>query len=241
VIPTPARALVVAAHPDDCEFGCGATVARWARAGAAIHLIVLTDGSKGSHDPHLPDEELRDRREHEAKTAAEVLGLAGVRCARQVDGELAQQPELVTWVAAAIRELRPEVVITHDPWQRYDMHPDHAVAGGVVRAAVYGASEPRALRELAERGLAPWRPEELLLWHPEQPDHFEDAAETFDVKIEALLCHESQYVTSFGIDGAEGGRERFERLVRDRMLGAGPGGGVLAESFRRIPLIRHAR
>ena len=239
MIATPARVLVIAAHPDDCEFGCGATVARWARAGAAVDLLVLTDGSKGSHDPDLPDEELRDRREREATAAAEVLGLAGVRCARQVDGELAQHPELVSWVASAIRELRPEVVITHDPWQRYDMHPDHAVAGSVVRAAIYGASEPRALRELAQRGLAPWRPKELLLWHPEQPDHFEEAEETFDVKIEALLRHESQFVTSFGINGDEGDRERFVQHVRDWMLGSGPGGGVLAEGFRRIPLIRH--
>jgi LmbE family N-acetylglucosaminyl deacetylase len=237
MIDSPATALVVTAHPDDCEFGCGGTVAKWARAGAAISLIVLTDGSKGSHDPDLPDAELRDRRESEAAAAAAVLGLAHVRFARRVDGELAEEPDLVDWVAAAIRELQPEIVITHDPWRRYDMHPDHT-AGLVTRAALYKARETRVLRDLAAGGLAPWRPREMLLVRPEEPNHFEDVGETFEAKVEALLCHESQFGTSFGIN-EDGDRERFVRAVREWTLAAGPGDGLLAETFRRIQLERH--
>ncbi len=241
MIPPPATALVVSAHPDDCEFGCGGTISRWVDEGTTVTLIVLTDGSKGSHDPDVPHAELRDMREREARAAGAVLGLAEVRFARQVDGELAEHSELSAWLAAAIRELQPEVLITHDPWRRYDLHPDHAVTGMVTRSALYGASEPRALPELAARGLKPWRPSELLLMHPEEPDHFEDVSATFDRKMQALLEHRSQYETSFGIVGDGGDRERFIGVVRDWMLAHGPGDGVLAEGFRRIPLLRHTQ
>jgi LmbE family N-acetylglucosaminyl deacetylase len=235
----PASALVITAHPDDCEFGCGGTIAKWARAGAAVKLIVLTDGSKGSHDPELADSDLRDLREREQRAAADTLGLTEVRFARQVDGELSEDPALVVFLAAAIRELTPEVVITHDPWRMYDMHPDHLVAGRLVRSALFSAREPRAVRELAAEGLNPWRPRELLLFHPQEADHVEDVSATFDLKIEALLCHRTQYVTSFGIRGLDGDRDRFIDAVRAYAQSTAAGREVLGESFRRIALIRH--
>ncbi|MBV9819011.1 MAG: PIG-L family deacetylase [Solirubrobacterales bacterium] len=231
----PAAALVVAAHADDCEFGCGATVAGWADAGAALTLIVVTDGSMGSHDPELSDAALRDRREVEARAGARVLGIGELRFLRRRDGELTEDPELVRELAAAIRELRPEVVITHDPWRLYDLHPDHAIVGRLVVGALFAAREPRAARELAARGLDPWRPRELLLFGAEEPDRLVAVADTVERKLAALLCHESQFQTSFAIE-APGDRERFAAAVRERALRADPDGGGPCEAFRCLAL-----
>jgi LmbE family N-acetylglucosaminyl deacetylase len=239
-MPAPTSALVVTAHPDDCEFGCGGTLAKWTGAGTVASLIVLTDGSKGSHDPEEDDVALRERRETEQRAASTVLGVGEVRFFRQVDGELAVTPELVLQLTAAIRELKPQVLLAHDPWRPYDLHPDHAVAGEIARQALYAAREPRAARELAARGLEPWRPDDLLLFGAEQPDHVEDIDAVFDVKVEALLCHRSQYVTSFGIGEDGTGRDRFMALLRDYYAAqSGSGNGTLGEAFRRLPLVRH--
>jgi LmbE family N-acetylglucosaminyl deacetylase len=234
------RALVVTAHPDDCEFGCGGTIAKWIRSGATVNLIVLTDGSKGSHDPGLPDSELRDRREREQRAASDVLGVGDVRFCRHVDGELAEDPDLVVSLAAAIRELRPDVVITHDPWRQYEMHPDHLVVGRLVRAALFNAREPRALRALAVRGLEAWRPRELLLFRAQEPNHLEDVTGTFDLKVQALLCHRSQYETSFGMTGPDWSPDRFVAAVREyaHNQAASVGAEGLGESFHRIALVR---
>jgi LmbE family N-acetylglucosaminyl deacetylase len=218
-------------------------VAKWARAGAEIGLIVLTDGSKGSHDPDLEDDLVRDTREREQREAAARLGVRDVRFLRQVDGELRRSDAVIEAITAAIRQTTPEVVLTHDPWRRYDMHPDHVVAGEIVVRALYAAREPRAARSLAARGLAPWRPSELLLFGAEEPDHLEDVTAVFDAKLDALLCHRSQYGSSFGIADDGTGRDAFVAAVRAyaaATAAAAPGGAAeLGESFRRIWLARH--
>jgi LmbE family N-acetylglucosaminyl deacetylase len=236
VTAVPAAALVIVAHPDDAELGCGGTLAGWAEAGARVTLVVLTDGSKGSHDADVPDTELRDRREAEQRAAAAVLGVADVRFLRQIDGELAEDPALVLVLAAVLRETRPQVVIAHDPWRRYELHPDHLAAGRLVPAALFAAREPRAARSLTARGLAPWRPQALLLFAAQEPDHVQDVTATFDRKVEAVLCHRSQYASSFGIHGAEGERERFVAALRAHAAAAGAGPGRLGEAFKRIVL-----
>jgi LmbE family N-acetylglucosaminyl deacetylase len=199
---------------------------------------VLTDGSKGSHDPELDDVLLRDTREREQRQAAGVLGIGGVRFLRQVDGELGCSDALIEAITAAIRETTPEVVLTHDPWRRYDMHPDHVVAGEIVVRALYAAREPRAARPLAARGLAPWRPSELLLFGSENPDHVEDVTGVFDIKLDALLCHRSQYGSSFAIAEDGTGRDEFMAAVRAYAAAAADGQAELGESFRRIRLVR---
>lgn len=231
----PSSALVIGAHPDDAEFGCGGTIAGWTDAGTRVALAVLTDGSKGSHDPGLGDEELRDTREAEQRAAAQVLGISPVRFLREVDGELTERPELVRAVAEMIRELRPEIVLTHDLWRRYELHPDHVAAGQIVLRALYDAREPRAARALAARGFAPWRPRELWLFGAAEADHHEDIGPAFERKLQALLCHRSQYGTSFGI---EEDPEPLRSALRRRAPAASSDAASLGESFRRLALPR---
>jgi LmbE family N-acetylglucosaminyl deacetylase len=232
---TPGRVLAVGAHPDDIEFGCGATLARWAAAGAAVHLLVLTDGSKGTWDADADLEALAVRRRAEQLDAAAALGAAGVEFLDLVDGELVAGLAERAAVCAAIRRLQPDTVLGHDPWKRYRLHPDHRRAGDLALDGVVAARDPHFF---PDRG-APHRPARVLLFEAEVVDHVEDAAPGLDAKIAALLCHRSQWRSTLGI--AAGGpdesaeRAAFEARVRREAASAGAGWGLaLAEAYKRL-------
>lgn len=196
---TPETALTIGAHPDDAEFGAGATLARWASDGSAITLLVVTDGSKGSWNPDIDQDQLVKTRKTEQLAAANRLGVGRVIHLDHIDGELEYSMDLRLELAEHVRRVRPDVVLTHDPWQKYQLHPDHRVTGMAALDAIVSAREPLALRDV---GLPAHRPKTILLWSAEDPDHAEPATdETLDAKMEALMCHMSQGTTTMG--GAE--------------------------------------
>ena len=118
VLTPPARALAIGAHPDDVEFGAGGTLARWAAAGTEVHLLVLTDGSKGTWDADDDLVRLIATRVDEARDAAKTLADGTVHFGGFVDGELESGIDARRVVCRTIREVRPDVVLGHDPWQR---------------------------------------------------------------------------------------------------------------------------
>ena len=231
---TPTVALAVGAHPDDAEFGAGATLARWAAAGADIVVCVVTDGSKGSWDPSEDAETLIERRRREQRAAADVLGIRHVEFLGHVDGELVPSADLSREIARRIRVHRPEIVLGHDPWQRYQLHPDHRAAGWALVDGVVMAREPRT-----DTGddLPAHRPAAVLLWSADAPDHAEPVTpEWFDRKIEALLCHSSQVTTTMG-DADRGPDERaaFVASLDEWHIHAGARlGSPPAETFKRL-------
>jgi LmbE family N-acetylglucosaminyl deacetylase len=215
--PTPASALAIGAHPDDIEFGCGATLAKWAAAGCRVHHLVLTDGSKGSWDRGADLGALVAVREAECRSAAQVIdghapphrvvggpdrsGRASepddrVLFLRRIDGELENAVEERREVARIIRRLRPDALVGHDPWRRYRLHPDHRAAGFLTLDALVAARDPHFFPEL---GLEPHRPGSLLLFEADLPNHVEDVRGLERRKVEALLCHTSQFESTMGI------------------------------------------
>ena len=238
-LPVPASALAVGAHPDDIEFGCGATLARWARSGCRVHHLVLTDGSKGSWDPDADLGALVADREAECVAGATVLdgGVPGtggrVTFLGRVDGELADDVDTRRDIVRVIREVRPSVVLGHDPWRRYRLHPDHRHAGFVTLDALVAARDPHFF---ADQGLEPHRPDHLLLWEADLPNHVESAVGFEAVKVEALLVHASQQRSTMGIDGGTGGQvEAFDAAVRRQLRSHGWLGGLGAgEAFRLL-------
>jgi LmbE family N-acetylglucosaminyl deacetylase len=236
-LPPPARVLAVGAHPDDIEFGCGATLAKWAAGGAAVHLLVLTDGSKGTWDAdmHLPT--LVERRTGEQRAAAEAMGAVGVHFLDAIDGELDERREYRATVCDVNRRTRPEVILGHDPWKRYRIHPDHRHAGFLTIDAIVAARDPHFF---PEQDQPPHRPARLLLFEADVVDHVERVDAYVDRKIAALLCHTSQWRSTLGIDpdaaNRDEQREAFERRIRDEARTAADAAGTdgFVETFKRI-------
>ena len=232
----PARALAVGAHPDDVEFGCGGTLAKWAAGGTTIMHVVCTDGAKGSWDPDEPVSELIATRQDEQRAAARALGGSGddVVFLGYTDGELQagidERRELTRW----IRRLRPDVVLGHDPWRRYRLHPDHRNAGFLVTDAIVAARDPHFFPDI---GPAPHRPGTLLLWEADEPNHTEDVTASFERKLRALLEHRSQFRSTHRIDDRadEAQVQRFRAHVAARAAEHGADANVeLGERFRII-------
>jgi LmbE family N-acetylglucosaminyl deacetylase len=227
-LPTPARALAIAAHPDDVEFNCGATFAKWSAAGCVVNHLICTDGSKGSWDPDADQDELVATRMREQRAAADRLGSTGeVVHLGVVDGELEVSRELTGQVAYWIRRLRPDVVFAHDPWKRWRLHPDHRAAGFLACDAVVAARDPHFF---PDHDAAPHRPHTVLLFETEDPDHVEDATGHADAKVAALLAHESQFETTMYITDDPGSQAATFRTRSESEL----------ETFGRLAGVHHA-
>ncbi|MEA3510845.1 MAG: PIG-L family deacetylase [Actinomycetota bacterium] len=233
-LPIPERVMAIGAHPDDVEFGAGATIFNWTSRGAEAAVVVLTDGSKGSWDAEVDRSALIEQRKREQQRAAEILGATSIEWLDQTDGELQHTPGLRREIARQIRIHRPDVVLTHDPWQRYQLHPDHRTTGLLTVDAVVAAREPLFY---PDQGLEPHRPSVILLWSADEPDHAEPvSAGAFDAKVEALLCHASQSQTTMG-DAAlsDEARDRFVERVEDWLRSSASRFGTdRAEIFKRI-------
>ena len=232
-LPVPGRALAIGAHPDDIDFGCGGTLAKWAAAGCEITELVLTDGSKGTWDPKADRDSLVALRREEQRAAASALGARNVVFLDHVDGELASGLTERAEVSRVIREVRPDVVLGHDPWKRYRLHPDHRHAGFLAVEGIVAARDPHFF---PEQGLAPHRPDGLLLWEADEVDHVEAIDDFLAAKLAALLSHQSQWQSTMGIDRDHAAEAQvFEDRVRQRATDAGALAGLsLAEAFKRI-------
>jgi LmbE family N-acetylglucosaminyl deacetylase len=229
------RVLVVAAHPDDPEYGYGATVAHMTDGGAEVRYVICSDGCQGGEDPAVPDAELSATRFAEQRAAAAVLGVGEVVFLGFRDGRLAPAIELRRAITREIRRFRPDLVLTQAPERMVTVpigfsHPDHMAVGGATLSAVYpDARNPRAYPELLAEGLEAHRVGEVWLPGLEHADHFVDASALIDRKIEAILCHSSQF------EGRESEPEATVKWVRERARQAGEMAGCeYAERFKRL-------
>jgi LmbE family N-acetylglucosaminyl deacetylase len=234
-LPTPTTALAVGAHPDDVEFGCGGTLAKWAAAGCRIHHLICTDGSRGTWDPDEDTARLVVVRQEEQRAASRALGGKGeVAFLGWPDGELEAGLHQRWQVAYWIRKIRPDVVLGHDPWRRYRLHPDHRNAGFLVTDGIVAARDPQFFPEQAE---PPHRPQALLLFEAEEVDHIEDVTTSVEAKLAALLAHRSQLRSTMHITDANSGAEvrRFREKETRRLAEFGSQAGVpLGEGFKLI-------
>jgi LmbE family N-acetylglucosaminyl deacetylase len=230
----PRSALAIGAHPDDVEFGCGATLAKWAAQGCVVHHLILTDGSKGTWNADADTNALVAQRQIEQRDAASRLAgahMGEVMFLDQIDGELDSSLALRGEVARRIRMIRPEIILGHDPWKRYRLHPDHRHAGLLACEAIVAARDPHFFRE---HGLAAHRPHTLLLWEADEPDHFEDVSAFVDAKLHALEAHASQFESTMKATSDDQLTE-FRARIRSRLATFGARFDVAAgEIFKRI-------
>ena len=232
-LPVPARALAIGAHPDDIEFQAGATLAKWAAAGCEVSMLICTDGSKGTWDPSADLDTLIATRQSEGRAAAAALGARGhIVFLGRVDGELENDRATRSDIARWIRELQPDVLLGHDPWKQYRLHPDHRAAGWLTCDALVAARDPHFF---PEHDLAPHRPGTLLLFEAQDPDHAETVTDAHvTTKLAALEAHESQFESTMFISddpaASAAERARFHAEIR---TSAGT-----AERYRLMPTDR---
>lgn len=224
----PASAMAVYAHPDDPEVSCGGTLARWAAAGAVVHVVICCRGDKGTSDAGADGSALARVRAEEVAAAASTLGVHGHHLLDYPDGELDDCLDLRGRLVELVRRIRPEVVVCPDPTaaffgRSYINHRDHRVAGWATLDAV----APAAWMPLyfPEAG-PPHRVRALYLSGTLEPDVWVDVTSSIEAKAEALLCHGSQL--------GEAG-EWLRTAVRERAEEAGRAAGVpYAEGFRLL-------
>lgn len=194
----PESAMVIVAHPDDIEFSCAGTIARWVKAGARAAYVLCTSGEVGIAEPGMTKARAAQIREAEQIAAAEIAGVSEVVFLREADGLLQPTLELRKRLVREIRRFRPEVVICGDPtivWAGNDYinHPDHrAAATAALDATFPAAGQPNLFEELAEEGLEAHKPRKVYVTTWEDGDLYVSIDETIDVKIAALRAHKSQ-------------------------------------------------
>ena len=229
------RVLVMSPHPDDVDFGCSGTIAKWSRKGTHIVYVICTSGDKGTDDPQLRPDSLTAIREEEQRRAADVVGVREVVFLRLRDGELQNNRGFREILVGMVRTHRPDVVLSMDPANTrfenaYVSHSDHRATALAVFDAIYPAARNRNFfpEQLAD-GLMPHSVDKIYFSGTDRPNTWIDISETIDLKIGALRCHESQ-MADF---------EDLEAWVRDRFGQVGREKGMdYAESFRYLEIPR---
>jgi LmbE family N-acetylglucosaminyl deacetylase len=222
------RVMAIFAHPDDAEFICAGTIARFVASGYRAQYVLATSGDKGSDDPAATPEQLATMREAEQLAAAKILGVEEVTFLRHHDGELEVSLPFRRELALVIRRGRPDVVLTFDPWQRYQIHPDHRAVGQTALDAVAAARDHMYYPDQLTDGLREHRVHNVYCFATDQPNYYVDITTTLDRKIEALLAHTSQIRT-------EGLAERIR--MRARLVGQEIG-VEYAEAFHYLPMMQ---
>ncbi len=225
---------MVAAHPDDVDFGAAGTVATFTDAGVEVAYCIVTDGDAGGDDRSVSRAQMGVLRRDEQRAAAAQVGVHDVTFLGYPDGRLVPSLELRRDIARVIRRFRPHRVLAPSPerwWDRiYASHPDHLAAGEAAICAVYpDARNPFAHPELVEEGLEPHAVAEVWLMASPTATVVVDTSAAIDRKIAALRCHRSQV----------GDGEQVAARVREWGMATAAEAGLpestAAEAFRLVP------
>ncbi len=229
------RILVVVAHPDDCDFGCAGSTARWTSEGRKVSYCIVTDGDAGGSDRAASRADVAQLRRREQTAAAATVGVTDITFLGYPDGRVQPTLDLRRDISRVIRLKKPQRVVTQSPERNYQRvfasHPDHLAVGEAALCAVYPDSRnPFAHSELLDvAGLEPHTVSEVYLMAMAQGDTTVDITDTLERKLAALKCHASQY------DNWDDLAERIRGWAHLNAEQNGLGEGRSAESFLRVP------
>ena len=196
----PESAMAINAHPDDIEFTCVGTLARWARLGSRVVYVLCTSGDVGIADPGMTPQKATEIREAESLEAARIAGVSQVVFLREPDGLLQPTLELRKKIVREIRKYQPEVIMTGDPtivWSGDDYinHPDHrAAAMAALDATFPAAGQPNLFEEFEQEGLTAHKVRKVYAHVWDKADVFISIDDTIDIKVAALRAHKSQLI-----------------------------------------------
>jgi len=228
----PESAMAIVAHPDDIEFSCTGTLARWVKAGARVSYLLCTSGDVGIAIPGMTREKAAAIREEESKEAAKIAGATEIIFLREPDGLLQPTLDLRKKLVREIRRFKPEVVLTGDPTvvfasEYYINHPDHRAAATAALDAVFpAAGQPNLFQELEDEGLEAHKVRKVFIYGQQQTGLFLSIDETIEIKLAALRAHKSQFPNWDPGD-------RVKEWAAERAKGKGM---LYAEAFRVITL-----
>lgn len=224
------RYLLIVAHPDDAEFSSAGTIHKLASDGKEVVIVQVTSGDRGTTDTSYTPETLAKTREAEELEAANRLGVKHVEFLREGDGHVFPSVEFREKIVRMIRTHKPDVIITHDPFRPYALHPDHRAVGITAHDCVYPlARDPLYFPEHGEAGLEPHKTAEIWYFGSEVPDVVIDISDHFDAKIDALKAHVSQVGDGDGL--ADRLRERAEEVAKEEPF-------QLGEAFKSVKMRR---
>lgn len=222
--------LVIAAHPDDADFYCGGTVARWINEGATVNYVICTDGAYGSEDGSITCEELIELRKKEQDAANKVMGVENTVYLGHPDMGLTGGESLRKELAREIRRFKPHIIMTFDPWLKYELHSDHTVSGIETIYARVAAKMPLKYKDLESEGFPSWGGiESFYLFKTDNPDTWIETEAFLNKKLNALRCHKSQF--GHLIDNDDGAEPLLRELSHKH-----PESGIICEQFKVIAL-----
>ena len=227
---TPQRVLVITPHPDDADFWCSGTIAKWIGDGATVRYVLCTDGGKGTTDPNISSAELSKIREQEQADAAESLGVQELVLLHHPDGFLEDDDEFRKELVRQIRQVQPDVVLCPEPYRKnLAWHRDHRITGQVTLDAVFPCARDHLhfVELWRDEGLEPHKTGTILFWGTEQADTIIDISDSMDAKFKAVSAHQSQM----------GGRtaQEIKEFIKERaQISEGGSGKEYVEAFRKI-------
>jgi len=227
---TPQRVLVVFPHPDDADFWCSGTIAKWIGDGATVRYVLCTDGGKGTTDPNISSADLSKIRQQEQADAVESLGVQELVLLHHPDGSLEDNDEFRRELVRQIRQVQPDVVLCPEPYRKnLAWHRDHRITGQVTLDAVFPCARDHLhfVELWRDEGLEPHKAATILFWGTEQADTSIDISESLDAKIKAVAAHASQ------MNGRS--PSEIEEFIKERaQLSEGGSGKEFVEEFRKI-------
>ena len=227
---TPQRVLVITPHPDDADFWCSGTIAKWIGDGATVRYVLCTDGGKGTTDPNISSAELSKIREQEQADAAESLGVQELVLLHHPDGFLEDEDEFRKELVRQIRQVQPDVVLCPEPYRKnLAWHRDHRITGQVTLDAVFPCARDHLhfVELWRDEGLEPHKTGTILFWGTEQADTIIDISDSMDAKFKAVSAHQSQ------MDGRTA--KEIEEFIKERaQVSEGGSGKEYVEAFRKI-------
>ncbi len=225
-----ADVMVITSHPDDAEYGAAGSVAHWVKEGKEVIYVVCTNGDKGTDDLTITSEKLVKIRKAEQLAAARMLGVREVIFLGHPDQTLEDTPEFRKELVRLIRMYEPQTVLCGDPYRRYLWHRDHRITGQVALDAVFPyARDHLAYPDLLEEGLESHKVKEVLLWASEDINYRSDITSTFDLKLAALHCHQSQVGSRSPVEIEKWLRKRHRMFAEGENF-------ELAEVFHRVEM-----
>ena len=225
----PKRAMAITPHPDDCEGGCGGTLAKWVKEfGTVASVVMCTNGDKGTGDRDMTSKHLASIREIEQQNASDIVGASDLVFLAHPDGGLEDNELLRGQVTREIRRFKPNIILAVDPYRRIShTHRDHRKSGqaAIDAAFTYAWSYQHFVEQISDEGLEPHRVEQALLWGGEAPGVFVDISDYLEVKVDSLGAHASQMSSDREL--------RLERVTRNSNRHKEFTGLNYAEGFRR--------